>query len=148
MRNLVRSTRMPAVLAGTVFLALTANSYELLCTAGFPMVFTRVLTLQQLPTWSYYTYLALYNVVYILPLTVIVGFFVWTLGSRKLSEWQGRLLKLLAGCMMLAMAIVLLVDPVMLTRLTVTIALLAGALTATAAIALLWKHREHSRRGC
>ena len=36
---------------GTVTLALAANSYELLCTAGFPMVYTWVLTLNALSGW-------------------------------------------------------------------------------------------------
>ena len=72
----------------------------LLCTAGFPMVFTRILTLQQLPTWQYYTYLAAYNLIYILPLLIIVVIFAVTLGAHQLSERQGRFLKLLAGVMM------------------------------------------------
>jgi len=33
---------------------------------GFPMVFTRTLTLQQLPASAYYGYLALYNLIYVL----------------------------------------------------------------------------------
>ncbi|HEX6143337.1 MAG TPA: thioredoxin family protein, partial [Geminicoccaceae bacterium] len=43
-RALVGASSLPAMLAGTVVLALAANTYELLCTAGFPLVFTRVLT--------------------------------------------------------------------------------------------------------
>ena len=38
------------LLIGTATLALAANSYELLCTAGFSMVFTRTLTLADLPS--------------------------------------------------------------------------------------------------
>ena len=55
MRNLVRAGVMPAMLASTALLAIAANSYELLCTSGFPMVYTRVLTLSDLaqaPTTS------------------------------------------------------------------------------------------------
>lgn len=49
-RALVGAANLPAMLAGTVVLALAANAYELLCTAGFPLVFTRVLTLSELAT--------------------------------------------------------------------------------------------------
>ena len=42
------------MLASTVVLAIVANSYELLCTAGFPMVYTRTLTLAGLGTGQYY----------------------------------------------------------------------------------------------
>ncbi len=92
---------VPAMLAATVLLAVAVNFYELLCTAGFPMVYTRLLTLQDLGPATHYLYLALYNLVYVIPLAGIVGVFAFTLGARKLSEREGRLLKLLSGLMML-----------------------------------------------
>jgi len=49
------------MLASTVLLAIVANSYELLCTAGFPMVYTRALTLAKLESWQYYAWLAVYT---------------------------------------------------------------------------------------
>ena len=36
MRGLLHETSIPAMFLGTVVLALAANTYELLCTAGFP----------------------------------------------------------------------------------------------------------------
>jgi hypothetical protein len=41
----VGAEKLPSLLTGTIVLAIVANSYELLCTAGFPMVYTRALTL-------------------------------------------------------------------------------------------------------
>ncbi|BDV44623.1 membrane protein [Geotalea uraniireducens] len=128
MREIVRAGALPAMLASTVVLAVAANTYELLCTAGFPMVFTRVLTLHRLSTGGYYLYLAFYNLVYVVPLAVIVGLFVVTLGSRKLSEWQGRLLKLISGSMMLCLGAVLLIRPALLNNALVSLLLLAAAL--------------------
>jgi hypothetical protein len=83
--------KLPAMLAATVFLAVAANFYELLCTAGFPMVYTRILTLGEPSVAMRYFYLALYNLVYVLPLAAIVLVFVRTLGARKLGEREGRL---------------------------------------------------------
>ena len=74
------------MLAATVFLAIAANFYELLCTAGFPMVYTRLLTLSELPPAGRYFYLALYNLIYVVPLALIVLAFVRTLGARKLTR--------------------------------------------------------------
>jgi hypothetical protein len=111
MRALVGADRYPAMLAGTVALAIAVNSYELLCTAGLPMAFTRVLTLNELSTGTYYLYLVLYNVVYVIPLLLIVGGFVLALGSRKLQEYEGRSLKLLSGTMMLGLGLILLFAP-------------------------------------
>lgn len=110
-RRLLGSESLPAMLAATVILAVSANFYELLCTAGFPMVFTRLLTLQESSAVRHYGYLALYNVVYVLPLLAIVLVFVRTMGARRLSEREGRLLKLLSGLMMLGLGALLLLAP-------------------------------------
>ena len=139
-RELVAAANLPAMLAGTVTLALAANTYELLCTAGFPLVFTRVLTLADLSTPAYYGYLALYNLVYVLPLLAIVVMFVVMLGARKLKEEEGRILKLLSGLMMLALGLVLLLAPETLSRPLTALALILAAVAVTAFIAWIARH--------
>lgn len=135
MRALVRAERTGTMLAATAALALVANAYELLCTAGFPMVFTRILTLRELPPAQYYLYLALYNLVYVTPLFAIVAAFAWTLGSRKLGEREGQLMKLLSGLMMAGLGAALLLAPEWLAQPWLAIGLLAAALAATAVAA-------------
>ncbi|MFO0798490.1 MAG: hypothetical protein U0804_13520 [Gemmataceae bacterium] len=127
---------LPALVVGTAALAFAANAYELLCTAGFPLVYTRVLTLRDLPPAGYYGYLALYNLVYVLPLFLIVVGFSVTLSSHKLTEYQGRVLKLLSGMLMLALGVVLLTDPELLSNLFGAAATLATAIGGTAAVVL------------
>jgi len=144
MRKLLKTESLPAVLTGSIVLAVTANSYELLCTAGFPMVYTRVLTLNALSSGKYYFYLAFYNLIYVLPLTLIVVFFVATLGSKKLSEWQGRILKLLSGLMMLGLALVLLTNPALLQNAMVSVLLLFGILLITTGLVMVTKERFRS----
>lgn len=131
MRRLLDSEHLPALIAGTLGLAVAANAYELLCTAGLPMVFTRVLTLNELPVTAYYGYLALYCAVYVIPLLAIVGAFTFTLGRRKLSEREGRVLKLLSGIMMAGLGMLLLAAPGLLTDPGAIVALLACALALT-----------------
>ena len=130
-RSLLTIDSMPTLMAGTIILALAANTYELLCTAGFPMVYTRTLTLHALDQPTYYFYLALYNVIYVVPLMVIVLLFTITLGIRKLSVNQGRLLKLLSGVMMLELGSVLLFHPELLNSIYTGIALLLIAVLIT-----------------
>ncbi len=132
MRGLISADNLPALLVGTVTLAIAANTYELLCTSGLPMVYTRALTLSELSTSGYYLYLALYNVIYILPLLAILCVFTFSLGGRKLSEFQGRMLKLLSGVMMLGLGLVLLAAPDLLDNWLTAVGLLAVALAATA----------------
>jgi hypothetical protein len=135
MRRLMRATSLFSILAGATVLAVVANSYELLCTAGFPLVFTRILTLQHLPAATYYLYLMFYNIVYVVPLLIIVVVFTVTLGSRKLSEWQGRVLKLVSGSMMLGLGIVLLVDPALLSSLLTSLGVLSAAIVISLIVA-------------
>jgi hypothetical protein len=113
-----------------------ANSYELLCTAGFPMVYTRVLTMNNLGTAGYYGYLLLYNLIYVLPLLLIVLVFTFTLGARKLTERQGRVLKLLSGVMMLGLGAVMLLAPERLSSPWVGAGLLGLAVLVT--LAAVW----------
>ncbi len=127
-RRLLQTGSYPALLGGTALLAIAANSYELLCTAGLPMVYTRILTLNELSTWSYYGYLAFYNLVYITPLLAIVIVFALTFGAHKLTEREGRALKLVSGVMMVALGGVLMVAPELLNNLAGTSGLLVGAL--------------------
>jgi thiol-disulfide isomerase/thioredoxin len=137
MRALLSGERLPALLAGTVTLAIAANSYELLCTAGFPMVYTRTLTLSDLSQGEYYFYLIIYNVVYITPLLAILAGFVLTLGARKLQEREGRILKLVSGNMMLGLGLLLLFFPQGLTQAGIAVLALVGAL-ALSGIIILW----------
>ncbi|MFZ2196519.1 MAG: thioredoxin family protein [Thermodesulfovibrionales bacterium] len=139
MRNLLKATSVSSMLMGTVVLAIAANSYELLCTAGFPMVFTRLLTLQDLTTGQYYLYLAMYNFVYVVPLATIVVIFTVTLGAKKITEWQGRKLKLLSGLMMFFLGLILLIDPALLNNIFVAAAILAAVFILFALIIFLAK---------
>jgi hypothetical protein len=131
MRALVRADRLANMIASTVALAVLANFYELLCTAGFPMLYTRILTLRELPAAEYYFYLVLYNVVYVIPLAAIVAAFAYTLGARKLSEREGRILKLLSGTMMLELGMVLILAPTWLDSPWIALILIAAALVVT-----------------
>ncbi len=135
MREVVASGSMGPMLVSTVLLAIVANSYELLCTAGFPMVYTRALTLADLESWQYYAWLAAYNVIYVLPLLAIVTVFTLTMGARKLSESEGRLLKLISGFMMLGFGLVLLLAPNLLTNALASIFVLAAAVGASLVVA-------------
>jgi hypothetical protein len=135
MRDVVTTGNMGPMLASTVLLAIVANSYELLCTAGFPMVYTRALTLAKLESWQYYAWLAVYNVIYVLPLLAIVIVFTKTMGARKLTESEGRILKLVSGFMMLGFGLVLLFAPNLLTNTLASILVLVLAVVASVLVA-------------
>jgi len=130
-RGILGAENLPAMIAATVFLAIAANFYELLCTAGLPMVYTRLLTLADLSPAARYGYLAFYNLIYVLPLAAIVVVFARSLGARKLREREGRLLKLMSGVMMLELGALLLIAPERVSQAGVAFGLLAVAVLVT-----------------
>lgn len=145
MRKLVSADSMPTMIGSTILLAIAANSYELLCTAGFPMVYTRALTLHDLPTAAFYGYLAAYNLIYIIPLVAIVVLFAVRFGSRKLSEREGRVLKLLSGLMMLMLGGLLVFLPAALSNPLTAIGLLVAAILLTWLIVFIDKRRADAK---
>jgi hypothetical protein len=142
MRELLKMKGLTGLLLGTVVLALLANSYELLCTSGLPMIYTRILTLEALPPISYYLYLLLYNTVYVIPLALIVLLFSFGVAKGKLQQMGGRLLKLLSGLMMLGLGIVLLLVPEWLSMPSVTLMIISLALLLTMVFRLYWNHKN------
>jgi len=139
MRDLVKTPQLTVAIFGTIILAATVNFYELLCTLGLPLVFTRQLASYNLPVFQSYLYIFFYNVVYVIPLIIIVLVFVLTLGRIKLSEWHGRFLKLLTGIMLASFGALFLIDYQILENIVTPILLLVFSLLATFVISFVWK---------
>jgi glutaredoxin len=109
MRAILHARSLAAAIAGVIVLALLVQVVEFLCTSGFPALFTRILTLQQLDTASYYGYLLLYNAAYMFDDVVVLAIGVATLSHRRLQEKEGRWLKLISGLVMIALGVYLIV---------------------------------------
>ncbi len=111
MRKVVHEAALPIALLSVVVLAFTVNTIELLCTAGFPAIYTKILVLNNLPTFSYYSYLLLYIIMYMIDDMLIFTIAVITLTSKKLTEKQGKWMKFTAGFMMLILGLLLILKP-------------------------------------
>lgn len=99
-RAVLQAENLWGAMIGTVFLAVLVQIVEFLCTSGFPALYTRILTLKQLNGLSYYGYLLLYNLAYMLDDLIVLTIGVITLSQARLQEKQGRWLKLLSGVVM------------------------------------------------
>lgn len=143
--NVSEETRLRVLVGTTILVAAVANMYEMICTGGFPVVFTRVLTLNELPTIAYYAYVGLYCLVYVVPAVLIVLVFTLTLGARGVSVREARDLKLLSGLLMLGFGGLLLFAPDQMSDLGVTIGLFAGAIGAWLVVMLVERFVAHRR---
>jgi uncharacterized membrane protein HdeD (DUF308 family) len=110
-RNIVNAKYLWVALTGAMVLALFVNAVELLCSAGFPAMYTEILALQQLPPWQNYAYLGLYIAAYMFDDTVMLLIVVITLTKTKLQETGGRWLKLISGAVIFALGLVMLFQP-------------------------------------
>ncbi len=110
-RRVLQAEHLGGALIGVAALAVLVNLIELLCTAGFPAVYTQILALHSLAWWEYYGYLALYNLAYMLDDSLVVAIAVVTLGRRKLEEREGRWLKFASGAVMLGLGVILILKP-------------------------------------
>jgi len=110
MRSILQAEHLGAALFGTVVLGILVQIVELMCTSGFPALFTRILTLENMDTASYYGYLLLYDVAYMFDDVLILAIGVVTLSHRRLQEKEGRWLKLLSGLVMVGLGVYLLLQ--------------------------------------
>jgi len=143
MRKIVKLTSIPSVVIATIILAISANMVELLCSLSLPLVYAgTILPAFGLDTIQSNLYLIFYNIVYIIPLIIIVTIVVLTLGRWKLTEFQGRILKLFSGIMILSLGEILLIEPNMLESIIVTLFILASSFVLTSITGFLWKKEE------
>ena len=102
-RAILSAEKLLPSLAAVATLAVIVNFIELLCTAGFPAMYTAILTQHNLEPLAYYAYLGLYIVGYVADDSLMVGTAVIALSSRRLTERTALWLKLISGVVMLAL---------------------------------------------
>jgi hypothetical protein len=145
MRKIISASNLTKVIIATIVLAVTVNFFELICSLEWPVIFTTELRLQNLPALQSSLYILAYNVIYVIPLIIIVLLFAYTLGRRTLTEWHGRILKLLSGIMLSSFGILFIVDYKILENVVTPILLLGVSLIATSIIAFLWNKYEEKK---
>lgn len=114
-KNLIRTGTMPVLILSSITLAAFSSFVELPCTAGFPIIYAGILAGKYTAnSFGSYLYLLLYNFVYVLPLIVTIGIVGYTFHGEKISKKQMATIKLVGGLVMIALGIVLLVNPALL----------------------------------
>jgi cytochrome c biogenesis protein CcdA len=108
-----KTAKTSALMASAALLAIFASLIELPCTAGFPLIYTGILSAQTTGV-SYYAYLALYNFVYVIPLIVIVSLFSFGLTKNGIKKETMGTIKYVAGLIMILLGILLLTNPALL----------------------------------
>ena len=110
--DLMKNGSFSALIGASIILAVFASFVELPCTAGFPIIYTGILSGSLVGSGVvYYLYLVFYNLVYVLPLAVIVAILGYMFQGKPVDKDTMALIKFIGGVIMLMLGIVLLVNP-------------------------------------
>ena len=105
------------MIGATIVLAAGVSLVEFSCTAGFPVLWTNMLSAQNVTGTNFVLLLVLYMVIYQLDELIIFLTAVFTLKATRLEEKHGRILKLIGGVLMFTLAIIMIVKPSLLNEL-------------------------------
>lgn len=137
-RRLALSDRsLLAVIPMTALLAAGVSLLELPCTAGFPVLWNGILADRGVVGLEFAGLLGLYLGIYLVDELLLFGAAVTTMRVTKMQERHGRALKLVAGSVMVALAVVMIVAPELLDTVGGAVLTFGVALGAAAAVLLL-----------
>lgn len=136
-------------LGATGALAVGVTLVELPCTVGLPVVWSALVADAGVGRGVFGGLLGLYMLLYLLDELVIFGVAVVTLRAARVGEGGARVLKLLSGSVMLALAVAMLQFPEALGSLTGTVVVFGVALGGAGLVLLAhrWIHPQSSPFG-
>jgi thiol-disulfide isomerase/thioredoxin len=111
LKDTVTNRNFWLALGGIVLLAFLVNLVELICSAGFPVIYLQILSLTPMPFWQYYLYLLLYIVIFMLDDIIVLAVAMLTLQLMAVTTRYKRLSNLIGGVLMLLIGILLIFKP-------------------------------------
>lgn len=103
----VHEKNMLLSILGIVFLAISVNLVELLCSSGLPTVFISILSINDLKTFEYILYLVLYIIIFMLDDIVIFIVAMKTLKVAGISNKYTKYSHLIGGIIMIIIGILM-----------------------------------------
>lgn len=99
------------IIVGVVAIAFSVNLVEMVCSLGLPVIYTQILSINNLPQWQYYLYLALYNTLYMADDIIVFIIAATTLNYVHLNNKYDRWMKLVSGVLIIAIGLILALKP-------------------------------------
>jgi glutaredoxin len=111
LKEIIATRKFWLALGGIVLLSFMVNLVELICSAGFPVVYLQILSLTPLPFWQYYLYLLLYIVIFMLDDIIVFVVAMLTLQLMGVTTRYKRFSNLIGGVLMLVIGVLLIFKP-------------------------------------
>lgn len=102
-------------IGGIILLAFAVNMVELVCSAGFPAIYTQILAMSNLSTIQYYLYLLLYIFFFILDDLAVFIIAMVTIQTVGIESKYSRISKAIGGILMIIIGLLLIFNPQLLT---------------------------------
>ena len=110
--ELSKTTFVPFLIIGAVVLAVMVNVVEFMCSINLPVIYTKVLSMAELPKISYYLYIALYNAFYMLDDIIVFLIAVFSMKAfTGINLKYARFTKLVGAVVMVLLAVMILFFP-------------------------------------
>jgi thiol-disulfide isomerase/thioredoxin len=111
LREYTHDQRFWFAIGGIILLAFAVNLVELVCSAGFPAVYTQVLTMNDLPSWQYYGYLLLYILFFMIDDLFVFVVSMLTLQITGVTTKYTRLSNIVGGILMVILGALMILKP-------------------------------------
>ena len=141
MRSTVTTPRSMIGLVGSVaVMAVGVSLVEFACTAGFPVIWSNLMLSNNVSTMTFIALLGVYMLIYLIDELVVFGSAVVTMKASRVEEKHGRILKLISGAVILALSVVMLVNPALMNNLGPSLAVFSIALAGAGLIYLVHQY--------
>lgn len=134
------SQSFTGLVGATIALAVGVSMVEFSCTAGFPVIWTNILTALNISSAAFISLLLVYMLIYQLDEMILFFSSVITLKASRMEEKHGRMLKLISGTLMLTLSIIMLVNPALLNELSSSVLIFGFAFLTTLTIWLMHRY--------
>ena len=98
-------------LIGVITLAISVNVIELACSAGLPLIFTEILSLNNLPKAVELLYIFIYIFFFMIDDLIVFMIAMFTLNLKVVSTKYGKLSKIIGGIILFTMGFLLIFYP-------------------------------------
>ncbi len=110
-KNITKEKSYLFAIIGIITLALSVNLIEVVCSAGLPSVYTNLLASSSLNTFTYYSYLLFYTVIFMLDDLIVFFIAVKTFEVTGIAEKYTKLSSIFGGVIIFIIGILLIFKP-------------------------------------
>lgn len=110
-KNILSENSFLLASGGIIILACAVNIIELACSAGIPLIFTQILAMNDLTTFSYILYMLLYILFFMVDDIVVFVIAMVTLNVTGISTKYTKFSHLIGGIIMILIALLLIFKP-------------------------------------